>query len=207
MPIPDVGTSKGIADPPSFNDIDVIVPQTSAVAWPSMERNFRTLGWSEHVLPDNFMYYSHRDLRVVTDVDLRNSKKLHAITEYLDRKHPFEIVLPPLGWELWLRDDSKLAYEFIAVKAWVNHRDRLLTLEPPTQAYSGSSPPTAEDDRETIQPSFIVSIRLTLSKGLDVEYRYWTYIEAHPAHEPLAPSAYAEAMDTLTWCYTGKTGD
>ena len=35
-----------------------------------------------------------------------------------------------------------------------------------------------------------------------MEYRYWTYLENHPAHAPLPPQAHAEAMDALTWSYT-----
>lgn len=38
-----------------------------------------------------------------------------------------------------------------------------------------------------------------------MEYRYWTYIESHPAHEPLPANAHAEALDVLTWCYTGAS--
>ncbi|KDQ63954.1 hypothetical protein JAAARDRAFT_118388 [Jaapia argillacea MUCL 33604] len=35
-----------------------------------------------------------------------------------------------------------------------------------------------------------------------MEYRYWSYMEAHPGHEALPPQAYGDAMDTLTWSYT-----
>ncbi|EKM48519.1 uncharacterized protein PHACADRAFT_132348 [Phanerochaete carnosa HHB-10118-sp] len=35
-----------------------------------------------------------------------------------------------------------------------------------------------------------------------MEYRYWTFMESHPAHVPLPENALAEAMNTLTWCYT-----
>lgn len=37
-----------------------------------------------------------------------------------------------------------------------------------------------------------------------MEYRYWCFIEGHPAHVPLAPETKTEAMDALKWSYTGK---
>ena len=150
MPVPDVGTSKGTVDPPAFNDIDVTVPQTRGIAWPSLERNFKSLGWTEHILPDGSLYYSHRELDVATDIDLRNLKKLDAVSDYLDKKRPGEVVLPPLGWELWLRDNSKLPFDFVPAKYWVNHRDRMLTREVPTQPIGGSAPPLSEDDRKCL---------------------------------------------------------
>jgi hypothetical protein len=39
---------------------------------------------------------------------------------------------------------------------------------------------------------------------LDLHYRYWSFMEAHPAHAPLSMAAHAEATDVLTWSYTGK---
>lgn len=40
--------------------------------------------------------------------------------------------------------------------------------------------------------------------GLDKEYRYWAFVEGHPAHIVLPENAHSEAMDALTWSYTGK---
>ena len=39
---------------------------------------------------------------------------------------------------------------------------------------------------------------------LDTEYRYWSFMEAHPAHNALPSKAKIEAMDVLTWAWTGK---
>ncbi|KAF9031909.1 hypothetical protein BJ165DRAFT_1535259 [Panaeolus papilionaceus] len=39
---------------------------------------------------------------------------------------------------------------------------------------------------------------------LDMEYKYWTFMEAHPAHTALPPRAKAEAMDVLTWAWTDR---
>ncbi|EMD40307.1 hypothetical protein CERSUDRAFT_130057 [Gelatoporia subvermispora B] len=34
-----------------------------------------------------------------------------------------------------------------------------------------------------------------------MEYRYWGFLESHPAHAPLAEGAKAEAMEALTWSH------
>ena len=39
---------------------------------------------------------------------------------------------------------------------------------------------------------------------LDTEYRYWSFMEAHPAHNSLPAKAKIEAMDVLTWAWTGN---
>ena len=36
-------------------------------------------------------------------------------------------------------------------------------------------------------------------KELDTKYRYWSLMEAHPAHNALPAKAKIEAMDMLTW--------
>jgi hypothetical protein len=36
-----------------------------------------------------------------------------------------------------------------------------------------------------------------------MEYRYWSFIEAHPAHTSLPGNARVEAMDALSWAYAG----
>ena len=38
----------------------------------------------------------------------------------------------------------------------------------------------------------------------DGHYRYWSFMEAHPSHAQISPAAHAEALDALTWSYTGK---
>ncbi len=147
MPTPNlnVGSSKAPAEP-SFNDINVGVPPTDGVDWPMIERSFKSLGWTEHILPDSSVYYAHHNMRVVTDMDLRNARKLDAVTDYLDKKQPRETLLPPLGWELWLRDVSKTRYESSLVKCWVNHEGRILTFEPPASFTIGESSTVTDDD-------------------------------------------------------------
>ncbi|KZT06446.1 uncharacterized protein LAESUDRAFT_653443 [Laetiporus sulphureus 93-53] len=35
-----------------------------------------------------------------------------------------------------------------------------------------------------------------------MEYRYWMYLEEHPAHAPIPPHTHQEAMNALSWSYT-----
>lgn len=41
--------------------------------------------------------------------------------------------------------------------------------------------------------------------GLDMEYRYWSFMEAHPAHASLSFQARTEAVEVLTWAWTGMS--
>ena len=36
-----------------------------------------------------------------------------------------------------------------------------------------------------------------------MEFRYWSFMEAHPAHTAFPVKARSEAMDVLTWAWTG----
>lgn len=54
--------------------------------WPLPPQTFPTLGWTEHVLPSSAYYYSHAATRTVTDLDLRDNKKLDALTQYISSK-------------------------------------------------------------------------------------------------------------------------
>jgi hypothetical protein len=39
---------------------------------------------------------------------------------------------------------------------------------------------------------------------LDTKYRYWSFMEAHPAHKSLPAKAKMEAMDVLMSAWTGN---
>jgi len=38
---------------------------------------------------------------------------------------------------------------------------------------------------------------------LDLEYRFWSFMETHPTHTALPVKAKSEAMDVLNWAWTG----
>ena len=115
----------------------------NGIPWPGVDRAFVTQGWAQHVLPDSFSYFSHEGMRVTTDIDLRNSKKLDTLTQYLHGKDRNGPVLPPSGWELFLRDAGKHQYDFSPIKSFVNHNDRILTFNVPQTVDVGA---ISEDD-------------------------------------------------------------
>lgn len=108
--------------------------------WPNPgQRNFEGFGWREIKLPDNTHYYFHPTLHITTDVDLRNIAKMEAVTAYLSQRDSGpESVLPPEGWELWLKDASVSKTHFIPGRAWVNHSKHVVYLEKPTTETSGA---------------------------------------------------------------------
>ena len=98
--------------------------------WPVPMRRFASTGWQEIVLPDGSRYFSNSTLHVVTDIDLRNSERLDAVMTFLEG-HDMDI-LPPQGWELWLRDASESTTTFIPAKAWVHHETRVVLFDRPS---------------------------------------------------------------------------
>jgi hypothetical protein len=129
--------------------------------WPLPPRTFPSLGWTEHILPSSAYYYSHAATRTVTDIDLRNEKKLFAVTQYLKDKCSPKSEKVDLneknrdsdtirhiraesrlriedGVDLWLRDANPglLAnnpdWEFTPMRNWVLHATRAVTFHPPT---------------------------------------------------------------------------
>lgn len=130
--------------------------------WPMPPRTFPSLGWTEHVLPSSAYYYSHAETRTVTDIDLRNEKKLAAVTSYLQEKrtpkastidlrgkngetiHSVRTITIELPIEesidLWLRDantNSKAKdgtdWVFMPMKNWVLHASRAVTFDSPSE--------------------------------------------------------------------------
>ena len=125
-----IGTPK-FADQPSASG----VVSSNALTIPHSESGFGAHGWVEHVLPDSTVYYSNSVLRVVTDIDLRTKTRLDAVMSALERKGPSDPALapPPDGWELWLREGAgRLSYDLALIKAWVNHKTRMLTFQAPS---------------------------------------------------------------------------
>jgi hypothetical protein len=49
------------------------------------------------------------------------------------------------------------------------------------------------------------SIWYAAGVDLGMEYTYWSFIEAYPAHTALSVNAKVEAMDVLTWAWTGES--
>ncbi|KAL6307106.1 hypothetical protein BKA93DRAFT_728227 [Sparassis latifolia] len=156
-------------------------PTIVQLSGPAARYSYERLGWSEYALPDSTVYYANSGMHVTTDIDLRNAKKFKAVADYVAQKSSDEYGLAPPGWELWLRDAGLLKKDFMTVRNWVNHKARVVSTVPP---HDVSFDNITDDDR------------------LDMEYRYWVFLEGHPAHAPLPAEARAEAMDALSWSYT-----
>ncbi|KAJ3567977.1 hypothetical protein NP233_g6017 [Leucocoprinus birnbaumii] len=150
------------------------------------------LGWIEYHLPDGTFYYVHPTRRVTTDVNLRTEKMLNAVTTYLDNECK---ETAPAGCELWLRDSSvdrsssssssgRPRKSFEPQKCWVNHQTRSVVID--TDQKGGKKRKAPEEDQ------------------LDMEYRYWSFIEGHPAHTTLPLNAKTEAFEALSWAWTDR---
>lgn len=175
-------------NPPTYghaeptHSMSIFAPQNGDHMWPIPMRRFTNTGWQDIVLPDGSSYYSNSTLHVVTDIDLRNSERLDAVTTYLEGRDMD--ILPPQGWELWLRDAGASTTTFIPAKAWVHHGTRMLLFQRPSS-----------DPGEVIPKDVDKS---------DMEYQYWSYMVSHPAHAPLPSTSVSEAIDVLTWSYTDR---
>lgn len=161
------------------------------------------LGWIEYQLPDGTVYYVHPTRRVTTDIDLREDKKLDAITVYFENHK--DSGGAPAGMEMWLQNAELTKRGFAPARVWVDHRARIVSLDKlPQNGDASKAKKPAEDDRKCLDiPLYSNDMNVTISE-LDIEYRYWSFMEAHPAHTSLPPHARIEAMDVLTWAWTGK---
>ena len=170
-------------------------------AYDSTARPFVTRGWARYALPHGILYYVNEESRVTTDLDLRNPSQLEEVSNVLDMADSV-----PEGSEMWVRLGMSSKNGWWKHKAgaekpmllWVDHRYRRVLHEVPSDDYVSS-----DDSKPIAALSIVVSV-LTQQTGLDDEYRYWTFIEMHPAHVAWAivEGARKDAIDMLHWSYT-----
>ncbi|KAF9445219.1 hypothetical protein P691DRAFT_282686 [Macrolepiota fuliginosa MF-IS2] len=187
---PLLGTSKGASylQPPTtgHNTRINVSPMNGSVSgsWNPQSLaavpRLHELGWIEYHLPDGMFYYVHPTRRVTTDVNLRTEKVLTAVTGYLENVK--ENV--PSGCELWLRDAGTPRKGFVPSKSWVNHQTRSVIVD--ARHTGGKKKKNVEEDQ------------------LDMEYRYWSFMEGHPAHTTLPLNAKTEAFEALSWAWTDR---
>ncbi|KAF8886908.1 hypothetical protein BD779DRAFT_1672962 [Infundibulicybe gibba] len=151
---------------------------------PQEDRSFNAHGWVEHLLPDESLYYVHPGYQVVADMDLEDEKLLDTVMTYLQNHSD---VMPP-GKELWLRDAESREGGFIPLR-WVDHLKQSVV--------SDSSHEASGDDHH--HPQY-----RRRDDRLDAKYRYWSFMESHPAHTSLPPDAHQDAMDALHWASTNE---
>ncbi|KAG6373919.1 hypothetical protein JVT61DRAFT_6074 [Boletus reticuloceps] len=154
-------------------------------AYGSTSRSHDNKGWTEYTHPEGGLYYYvNEDNRAITDFDFRGLTKLDEVSNTIDASDDV-----PEGCEMWIRAGSNAKKGCWKQKGggdpavlWVDHRHRRVLSEAPSDDYVQSR----VDDR------------------LDEEYRYWAFIEMHPAHIPrgIVESARKDAIDVLYWSYT-----
>ncbi|KAF9254329.1 hypothetical protein L218DRAFT_550583 [Marasmius fiardii PR-910] len=186
-----------------------------------LQHRLSYLGFIEFPLPDGGVYYIHATRRVVVDADLRKPGKADQINKYLNAGFATGVWNQRTGsaepgWELWLReirgesdkkkkkdagkgkkgkkaktkgkgraidsgDETSQEEPIRFEKYWVEHKNRRVFVDPET----GNGQP-----------------RGTIDDALDAEYRYWSYMEDHPAHTSLPSNARKDAMDILNWTWS-----
>lgn len=167
----------------------------SSSVWPAQASGsgprLHDLGWIEYHLPDGTAYYVHPTRRVTTDVDMRVDSVLDIVTAFLERQKNVSVLQ---GMEMWIRGSlaqkskSKSRQSvLVPVRCWVDHKKRVVQFDRANEANGSAKGKNVEADDH-----------------LDMEYRYWSFMEAHPAHTSLPVNAKIEAMDVLTWAWTDR---
>ena len=124
------------------------------------------------------------------------------------------------GGEIWLRDVGSAKIGLALERWWVDHRLRTVVMSGDEHEHTGKGSGKgkakkggavfSEEDREFLLYFLLMMCLLNrvffIYLELDTEYRYWSFMEAHPAHNALPAKAKIEAMDVLTWAWTGNNG-
>ena len=99
--------------------------------------------------------------------------------------------------------------------SWVDHRLGMLVIGGGEIEHARKGPGKSkamkggtvfsEEDHELL---FLFTVLLTMNCSfileLDTEYRYWSFMEAHRAHNSFPAKVKLEAMDVLTWAWKGN---
>ncbi|KAF7304115.1 hypothetical protein MIND_00643100 [Mycena indigotica] len=170
-------------------------------------QSLHDLGWLVYALPDGLgVYFVHPSLKVITDADLRVPVVLARIGRAVGYGYEIngngygsgeEGSVRGKGREVWLREvpvksknakgrskgkgKGRMGREDLAelglARWWIDH-----------------------GKREVVADEAVVNSE----DHLDKEYRYWAFVEAHPAHSVVPFSVRKEAVDLLTWAWTDR---
>ncbi|KAF8885753.1 hypothetical protein BD779DRAFT_1673485 [Infundibulicybe gibba] len=153
---------------------------------PQDDQPFHAHGWTEYLLPDESVYYVHQTYQVVTDVDLSDGELLDVVMAYLENHG--DVI--PHGQEFWLQDVGPRGGGFVPLRCLVDHTKQSVMFDSLREADGGC-------ERHRIHHG-------CRDDRLDVKYRYWSFMESHPAHTSLPLGAHQDAMDALSWASTDE---
>ncbi|KAF8804295.1 hypothetical protein BYT27DRAFT_6700590 [Phlegmacium glaucopus] len=173
---------------------------------PGSHPKLHNLGWLEYYLPDGTVYYVHPTTRVTTEINLRSERMLTGVERFLEdhgKDHPGGAGSAAegtvaAGGEIWLRDVGTAKSGMVLERWWVDHRVRTVVLfgDDHDQQHGRKGYGKGKGKKGN-------AVRVEEDQ-LDTEYRYWSFVEAHPAHNALPSKAKIEAMDVLTWAWTER---
>ncbi|KAF8681319.1 hypothetical protein RHS04_02953 [Rhizoctonia solani] len=157
---------------------------------------------------------------LVTDLDMSDPVTHSGVNSFVDKNLQERDIDLPSGWEIWIHasgtseslfDGSKadrwdevseagsepvdLGYGAPCVLVWtyVSHKRRRVGAQGPEDKLV-----TGEDAEHGGFGADLFGI------DLEMERRYWAYVETHPAHADVNPRATQEAIELLTWHYTDR---
>ncbi|KAG8707394.1 hypothetical protein FRC09_001858, partial [Ceratobasidium sp. 395] len=148
---------------------------------------------------------------LVTDLDMADNATHAGVNAFVDKCLQERDTDLPNGWEVWIHaagaseqldwevsttsgasevadgpgEEIDLGYGAPLVLVWtyVSHKRRRVGAHGPEERFVEGE--DAEFD-------------------LEMERRYWAYVETHPAHADVNPRAVQEAIELLTWHYTDR---
>ncbi|KAJ6518085.1 hypothetical protein C8R47DRAFT_1062635 [Mycena vitilis] len=182
---------------------------------------FHELGWIAYVLPDvSATYYVHPTLRATTDADLRDAWVLGNVSRALGyaggngegNGRARKSSGAGTGMELWLREVTstgagkhvrwgKASAAAKKGKGAANGKGKGKGKWRGDLAEAGLARWWVDHAKREVSAAEDV---VGLEDHLDMEYRYWAFMESHPAHAALSFAARREAMDVLTWAWTDR---
>ncbi|THV08693.1 hypothetical protein K435DRAFT_772120 [Dendrothele bispora CBS 962.96] len=132
-------------------------------------------GWSLHVHPRGWIYFSNKQLKAVVDQDIRQPEHLSTFFSLVSEHGALE-----------LNEEMEIHYHF-SMSLWVNHKYCI-----------------ASSERDGVINMTEELYQRIDANTLNRRRRlYWNYLSNHPAHIEKCPDrAVSDASDALTWFYT-----
>ncbi|KAF7373085.1 hypothetical protein MSAN_00516300 [Mycena sanguinolenta] len=175
---------------------------------------FHDLGWIAYVLPDrSATYYVQPTLHTTTDADLRDPTMLGSVSRMLGGGAGYrgnDGGSRQGTMELWLSDWDSKAGIAGRMRSGDENASASAGVRSPGR-WKGKGKRTdwrrrSEDAALTrwwvdhlTREVWVADNLVQLEDHLDMEIRYWAFMESHPAHVALPSGAQKEAIDVLTW--------